>query len=343
MSSSKQHNLNNREAIILKDTVESFIEYSTPISSGFLKKKCGYSFSPATIRSAFSNLEQKGYLMHPHTSSGRIPTDFGYRYYVDALRPIEVFSEYSPEILQNELLNIASNVDDLLDATANMLSRISHLFGVVMISRYQHSILSDIELVPIHSNRIMLILAMESGFVRSIVLNLDVNVNSRHLELITKILKERLAGCSLEDIQATITERLKDTEIFSHEVVQILVNHSSEHFNIEKDKLIYTSSPNALLRQPEFQDINLFQRLLPALEKAYLTQVFNEKFLGKPSCTLIGDETQDKLLNNCAILTKSFIGDTVRGRLGILGPTRLPYKSIQALLNNFAEIIPSVL
>ena len=343
MSKTKIKNLTDREALVLNHTVASFIDYSTPISSAFLKTRFGYPFSAATIRSVLSRLEEKGYLAHPHTSSGRIPTDLGYRFYVDSLKmESKTFNALATD-LPEELLRIATDVDDLLSGTAVMLSKISKLFGIVMVSRYKDSILSDLELVPIHSNRVMLVLAMQSGFVRSIVLNLDVDVKSRHLDFITTILKEKLVGLSLSEIQSTITERLTGTEIFNHEVVQVLVNNSRDHFDIDQNKLMYTSSPNALLQQPEFQDAALIQRILPALEKGYLTEYFRENILNKKSCTLIGEETGDDLLNNCAIITTSFKTETVRGRLGIVGPTRLHYQTIKELLNNFAEIMPSVL
>ncbi len=343
MSKVKTEHLTNREALILKHTVETYIDFSTPVSSGYLKRQYSYPFSAATIRSVLSNLEEKGYLAHPHTSSGRIPTDAGYRHYVDTLEESEYTTNFLTSELSEELFKIASDVDDLLGATATMLSKISRLFGIVMISRYGDSILSDLELVPIHSNRVMLVLAMKSGFVRSVVLNLNVDVKSKHLDFITIILKEKLVGLSLSEIQSTITERLNDTEIYEHEVVQILVRNPKNHFYIKRNKLIYTSSPKELLKQPEFQNTDLIHRVLPALEKGYLTDFFKENILNKKPGVLIGEETGDSLLNDCTIMTTTFKSHAVRGRLGIVGPTRLRYPTVQELLNNFAEIIPSVI
>jgi len=343
MLAQKNNIMNSRDALILKDTVESFIELSQPVSSALLKKRYKYPFSPATIRAILFKLENLGFLMHLHTSGGRIPTDSGYRYYVDRMGSLDCPENLSPENLKHDLINISSNVEDLMEATAAMMSRLSHLFGIVIISKYDRSILNEIELVMLQNKRVMLVLAMESGFVRSIILNLDIEIKAKYLELITSILKDRLVGLSLNEIQSTIKDRLNDTIVFSHEVVQILVKYPSEHFIIDNNKIIYTSSPNALLQQPDFSDLHIVRRLLPALDKKHIANLFKHKILGKPPRTLIGDETEDELLNECALLTSSFENSQLRGRLGIIGPRRLPYKLIQTILNNFAEILPSVI
>lgn len=343
MQINKHSVLNRRDALILKDTVESFIELFQPVSSALLKKKFKYQFSPATIRAILSKLEKLGYLMHPFTSSGRIPTDQGYRYYVDNMDALDFYEVISPQDLKLDLMNISTNVEDLMEATAAMLSRLSHLFGIVIISKFEHSILTEIELVNLQHNRVMLVLTMESGFVRSIILNLDIEIKPEYLDLISSILKDRLVGLSLDEIHLTINERLNDTEIYAHEIVQVLVKYPSEHFVIDSNKVIYTSSPYALLQQPDFHDLDIVRKLLPALEKSHLTKLFQQKFLGKPARTLIGDETEDELLHECAIITASFENAQLRGRLGIMGPRRMQYKSIQTLLNNFAEILPSVI
>lgn len=336
-------NLSDREAQILFATVESFIQTTVPVSSNYLKKRYGFTISPATIRTTLANLEKKGFLKHIHTSSGRVPTDFGYRYYVDSVQSRNPSISVLPEKIAENLVTIASNVDELLNATAMMLAKISHLFGIVWVAKYEQSILSDIELVLLQSKRVMLILATESGLVRSIVLNLDVNVDARYLDLITQILKDRLVGIPLKKIQLSIKDRLRDTEIYHHEIVQILLDDPHENFSIEQNKLIYTSSPNEILKQPEFQNLVSYQRLLPALEKQYLSEIFKQALIEKPPCAYIGYEIHDQHLTECSILTTSFSSSGINGQLGIVGPTRLPYQSIQTLLNQFAEVLPFVL
>ena len=204
--------LNDRENLILKTTIEDFISSGVPISSQKLYQRYFHSISPATIRNTLAALEKKGLLKHMHTSSGRLPTDSGYRYYVDTLIQdnTSMIDEY--DNVSNKLSAVADNLEDLLQATALMLGKISHLFGVVMVSHQQRSILTDIELVQMASDRIMVVLALKSGFLRSIVLNLDLAIKDSVLEIINQALKDRLLGLSLDEIQDTILDRMRETE-----------------------------------------------------------------------------------------------------------------------------------
>ena len=343
MSTIKLPTLNDREATILTAIIEEYIESGTPVSSGYIKKYCGLNLSPATIRAVMASLEQKGLLTHFHTSGGRVPTDAGYRFYVNDTH--EIIASYDPfsDNIKNELLTIVNDVDELLNATVLMLSKVSRMFGVISVSGYQRSILTDIELVLLEGNRVMLVLALDTGLVKSIVLNLDLVIQPNLVTKITQVLKDRLIGYSLKEIQSTIRVRLNDLEIYSHELVQVLVNDSEKYFDLNKNESIYTSSYDILLEQPEFQNLTSFQRLLPALDKAYLNQHFQENFNAHSSHTLIGTENEDELLNDCSIITTEFNSEIIKGRIGVLGPKRIPYLTVQSIIEKFAEIIQNAL
>jgi len=139
--------LNDREITILTAIIEKYIESGIPVSSGYIKKYCGLNLSPATIRAVMAALERKGLLTHFHTSGGRVPTDVGYRFYVNATH--EIIGSYDPfsDNMKQELLTIVNNVDELLNATVLMLAKVSRKFGVISVSGYQRSILTDIEFV----------------------------------------------------------------------------------------------------------------------------------------------------------------------------------------------------
>ena len=343
MSTIKLPTLNDREATILTAIIEEYIESGTPVSSGYIKKYCGLNLSPATIRAVMASLEQKGLLTHFHTSGGRVPTDVGYRFYVNDTH--EIIASYDPfsDNIKNELLTIVNDVDELLNATVLMLSKVSRMFGVISVSGYQRSILTDIELVLLEGNRVMLVLALDTGLVKSIVLNLDLVIQPNLVTKITQVLKDRLIGYSLKEIQSTIRVRLNDLEMYSHELVQVLVNDCEKYFDLNKNESIYTSSYDILLEQPEFQDLTSFQRLLPALDKEYLNQHFQENFNTHSGHTLIGTENEDELLNDCSIITTEFNSDIIKGRIGVLGPKRIPYLTVQSIIEKFAEIIQNAL
>jgi len=334
--------LNDRENLILKTTIEEFISSGVPISSKKLCNSYFHSISPATIRNTLAELEKKGLLKHMHTSSGRLPTDSGYRYYVDALIPnnTSMIDEY--DNVSNSLSAVANNLEDLLQATALMLGKISRLFGVVMVSHQQRSILTDIELVQMASDRIMVVLALKSGFIRSVVLNLDVAIKDSVLKIINQALKDRLLGLSLDEIQDTILDRMRETDVYDHEIVQVLIQNSDKHFVISGDKLIYTSSFSQLLDYPEFHEIEKLQTLMALFNEESLEGYFDRYLIADSENILIGKEMGDSNFTDCSIVTNPFGNENIRGQIAILGPTRLPYEQIKTILTNFTEIIGNV-
>jgi len=334
--------LNDRENLILKTTIEDFISSGVPISSQKLYQRYIHSISPATIRNTLAALEKKGLLKHMHTSSGRLPTDSGYRYYVDTLIQdnTSMIDEY--DNVSNSLSAVADNLEDLLQATALMLGKISHLFGVVMVSHQQRSILTDIELVQMASDRIMVVLALKSGFIRSVVLNLDLAIKDSVLEIINQALKDRLLGLSLDEIQDTILDRMRETDVYDHEIVQVLIQNSDKHFVISGDKLIYTSSFSQLLDYPEFHEIEKLQTLMALFNEESLEGYFDRYLIADSENILIGKEMGDSNFTDCSIVTNPFGNENIRGQMAILGPTRLPYEQIKTILTNFTEIIGNV-
>jgi len=334
--------LTEREQLILKATVEDYIAVNKPIASFYLKSKHRFQWSPATIRNTLASLERKGFLTHPHTSSGRIPTDIGYRYYVDHLleESPETIAEYN-DIL-DRLTTVSNNIEELLQTTAAMLAKVSHLFSIVVLRQYNRSIVTDIELVYLSSERVIMVLAMNSGLIQSMVFNLQISVSRSMLALVTSILKERLLGLTLAEIQASIDERLRDTDIYNHEIVQILVKRPKEHFSVTENKLTYSSSLAELLSYPEFQQIDNLQKTLPALEDINPLELIPRTTSSQIDIVTIGQENPDQRLKECTVMATTFENVNLTGQLGVIGPLRIPYPTILTILKNFSEIMKHV-
>ena len=332
-------NLDKRFSTILTAIVEGYINTCSPISSKYVQNNINVSLSSATIRNVMSDLEKKGFLKQMHKSGGRIPTDLAYRFYINTINAASLSSIDKITNLEDELKTISSNVDELLNATALMVSKLSNMFGVVTITDYHNSILKDIELVELNECRVMLVLATENGLVKSIVLDLEIAIAAKYIDSITYLLKDRLIGLSLSEIQNTITDRLNDTLIFNHELVQILINERVSYFSISNNKLIYTSPIDELLDQPEFQNIANLQQILPALEKTYLNGYLNNHFDTSSDYDLIGRENKDRMFKDCAILTSKFETNAMSGRIGVIGPKRLNYINVKNILNTFKKVV----
>ena len=335
--------LTQRENNILKKTIEDFISFGAPISSQRLHSCYFNQFSTATIRNSLANLEKIGMLKSIHRSSGKVPTDNGYRYYVDTLiaESSKTIQEY--DNISQKLSAASNNLEDLLQATAYMLGKISRLFGIVVISKHQKNILNEIELIHLSSDRIMLVLGLNSGFIRSIVLNLKVSIDDSVLKVINQGLKDRLTGLTLDEIQESIKERLKESQYFEHEIVQILVQDPIKHFVISGQKLVYTSSFYQLLDYPEFHEINKLKTLMSFFYEKSLQEYLNNYLSDDHNNVIIGREIGDSNFRNCSIVSKPFENNNINGQMLVLGPKRLPYKDIKIILTNFTDIINNVI
>ena len=335
--------LNQREKEILKKTIEDYISFGTPISSQSLHNNYFNQLSAATIRNSLAKLEQTGMLKSIHTSSGKVPTDNGYRYYVDSLIAENTSTIQEYDNIAQKLSDASDNLEDLLQATAYMLGKISRLFSMVIISKQQKNILNEIELLHLSSERIMLVLGLDSGFIRSIVLNLNVTIDSSSLKFINEALKDRLLGLSLDEIQSSIKERLKESQYFDHEIVQILVQDPNKHFKISGEKLLYTSPFYQLLDYPEFHEINKLKTLMSYIHDKSMEEYFNKYLLDGGNSIIIGKEIGDSNFNNCSIISEPFENNNINGQMLVLGPKRIPYKNIKRILTNFTDIINDVL
>lgn len=335
--------LNQREKEILKKTIEDYISFGTPISSQSLHNNYFNQLSAATIRNSLAKLEQTGMLKSIHTSSGKVPTDNGYRYYVDTLIAENTTTIQEYDNIAQKLSDASDNLEDLLQATAYMLGKISRLFSMVIISKQQKNILNEIELLHLSSERIMLVLGLDSGFIRSIVLNLNVTIDNSSLKYINEALKDRLLGLSLDEIQSSIKERLKESQYFDHEIVQILVQDPNKHFKISGEKLVYTSPFYQLLDYPEFHEINKLKTLMSYIHDKSMEEYFNKYLLDGGNSIIIGKEIGDSNFNNCSIISEPFENNNINGQMLVLGPKRIPYKNIKRILTNFTDIINDVL
>jgi len=174
------------------------------------------------------------------------------------------------------------------------------------------------------------------------VLNLDLAIKDSALKIINQALKDRLLGLSLDEIQDTILDRMRETDVYDHEIVQVLIQNSDKHFFISGDKLIYTSSFSQLLDYPEFHEIEKLQTLMALFNEESLEGYFDKYLIADSENILIGKEMGDSNFTDCSIVTNPFGNANIRGQMAILGPTRLPYEQIKTILTNFTEIIGNV-
>src|SRR3954466_6629786 len=202
--------LSERELRVLEAVVQTYIETAEPAGSQTIARRFGLGVSPATIRNTMSELEDKGFLFHPHTSAGRIPTDRAYRVYVDAIMRLAPPSHEQQHTLRSELAVPRSAVEEILRRAAQVLGVLTQELGVAVAPALDQVVLDRLELVQVSSERLLLVFNLRSGVVRTIFVEVRGLLPQASVHQVSRILNERLAGHTLQQIRSTLTERLRD-------------------------------------------------------------------------------------------------------------------------------------
>jgi len=201
--------LNEREKNILRHIIQQFILTASPVGSRNITKKYEIGLSPATVRNIMSDLEDEGYVDHPHTSAGRVPTDKGYRFYVDSLIDIQDIKSSEKAFIKEKLVE-SYEADELLKITSVLLSKITHQLACVTYPKLESGVLEKLQLVSLSSTRLLVVISIKSGLVKTITLELSTEIEASKIEPIQNLLNERLSGLTLNEIRKTFNERLHD-------------------------------------------------------------------------------------------------------------------------------------
>ncbi|MEP7227625.1 MAG: hypothetical protein ABI785_09725, partial [Gemmatimonadales bacterium] len=202
--------LSERELRVLEAVVHTYIETAEPAGSQTIARRFGLGVSPATIRSIMSELEDKGYLFHPHTSAGRIPTDRAYRTYVDAIMRLSPPSHEEQNTLRSELVGTRSAVEEILRRAAQVLGVLTQELGVAVAPALDHMVLERLELVQVTTERLLLVFNLRSGVVRTIFVEVPGLLPPSSVQQVSQLLNERLGGLTLQEIRSTLPDRLRD-------------------------------------------------------------------------------------------------------------------------------------
>lgn len=331
--------LTNRESSILKSLIINFVDCGIPIGSQFLSKIYHNRLSSATIRNIMADLEDKGLVTQPYTSAGRIPTDLGYRYYVNGLMIVEKLTRIEKQRIDSDLQNVSEkDVEAILKKSCEVLSKISNYLGVVLSPRFYLGILEKIELVSLSESKLMVVISITSGLVKTITLEVKSSIPANQLESTARILNERLSGLSLRQIRDTFEQRMADVSNVNDELINQLSESVEKIFSVENENLHVKGTHN-ILSYPEFTNQDKISKLLELFDdQKILIRILNEstKEDDKISIT-IGQENTDELVCDCSLITAVYrIGD-VTGTLGIIGPTRMKYEKVTGLVDYITQ------
>ena len=336
--------LTDREVRVLDAVIQTYIETAEPAGSQTIAKHFGLGVSAATIRSTMSDLEEKGFLFHPHTSAGRIPTDRAYRLYVDHLmHPTPVRAGARSALAQE--LPARSAVEGLLRRAAEVLGVLTQELGVAAAPALESAVLERLELVQVSSERLLLVFNLKSGVVRTIFVHAQAVIAPEAVEQVARILNERLAGLTLRAIRASLSDRLRDTSAAGdgRDLLNIFIAEGDEIFSLdESSDTVVLSSAQMLADQPEFSSNERMRELLTLTERRDLIK----KALATRAQGLtitIGGEHGDQQLASFTMVTSTYRVGELHGVIGVLGPTRMPYEKVIGLVQHTSRLVEGLL
>src|SRR5881394_3844669 len=339
--------LTERERAVLEAVIETYVQTAEPAGSRTIAKRYQLGLSPATIRNTMSDLEDKGYLYHPHTSAGRIPTDLAYRVYVDYLMRPPAVAPAHAEQLRGELQGQRAAVEAILARAAQVLGVLTNELGVAMTPTIDEAVLDRLDLVPVSTERLLLVLALRSGLVRTIFVEVSVQLAVETVQKVAVVLNERLAGLTLKEIRASLADRLRDAspaEPGSSELLNIFVQEAEGLFDVPAPSgPVHLGSTQPLTGQPEFSTRAQLQGLLEVTERRDLLRDALTARGGEGLTITIGQEHADARLATFTLVTSTYRCGPLTGVIGVMGPTRMAYDKIAALVNHTSRLVGELL
>ena len=341
--------LSDRERRILEAVIRSYVETAEPAGSRTISRRSGLGVSPATIRNTMSDLEEKGYLFHPHTSAGRIPTDKAYRLYVDELLRVRPLETGERERLAREIAAGGSAIDSILRRAAQSLGILTQELGVALGPQLDQTILDKLEIVRLTSEKLILVLSLRGGAVRTIFIEVAGEIADHALSEVQRVLNERLGGLSLAEIRQSLGTRLRDAAGVSGatELLNIFLQEGEQFFDVAEPDgggAVVLGQASVLADKPEFSSGERMRRLIELTEtRTELAALLRSRSAVSGVSITIGSEHGTALPGGLTVVTAEYRAGSLAGVIGVIGPTRMPYEKVIALVTHTSSLVTELL
>jgi len=333
--------LDERESAILNAIVYEYILTGKPVGSRSFVQKYSFSLSPATMRNIMFDLERMNFLMQPHTSSGRVPTDKGYRYYVNSL----LDSYHSQEMTIDErILQKEVQLDKIFGSIIKMLAANSNYAGIMLSPKSDFTVVKLIELIQLESNEVLLITITRTGMILTRKVGLSVKVTQDQLSEYSRFLTNELCGYSLHDIRERIFDDLRLDKI-SLSNRELALDIAEIAFSETENSTINIDGIENLLKIPEMVEEKRLNSLLSIIEEKNILKNILESHIDNEGVKiLIGEEIDNEKVTGCSLVASSYkIGNTPVGAVGVFGPTRMDYEKVVPLVDYTGKAVTSLL
>ena len=339
--------MSERKLKILHAIIQNYLETGEPVGSRTISKYTDLNLSSATIRNEMADLEEMGYIIQPHTSAGRIPSDKGYRLYVDML-----MEEKEQELneMQDQMLDKADKMDQLLKQAAKVLATNTNYATMVSTPMNNSNKIKFIQLSMVDEEQVIAVIVLGGNVIKNKIINIDEPISNENLSKLNMLLNTTLNGMSIEEINLGLIARLKEQAGIHSQVVGYVLDAVADAIHVDDDMQIYTSGATNIFKYPELSDNQSAQEIISAFEeKQQLSELVTQTLAQDENTGIqvyIGDETPVQTMRDCSVVTATYeLGDGMKGTIGIIGPKRMDYehvlksmKRLQTELDQIAQL-----
>ncbi len=339
-----EHGLSDRKLKILHAIIKTYLETGEPVGSRTISKYTDLNLSSATIRNEMADLEELGFIMQPHTSAGRIPSDKGYRLYVDML-----MGEKEQELLEKEeqMLEKADKMEHLLKQAAKVLASSTNYATMVSMPMGSSNKIKFIQLTMVDAEQIIAVIVLGGNVIKNKIIRVEEPLSNENLLKLNMLLNTTLNGMAIEEINLGLIARLKEQAGIHSVVVGNVLDAVADAIQVDEDMQIYTSGATNIFKYPELSDKQSAQEIISAFEeKQQLTELVTQTLSQEDNTGIqvyIGDEAPVQTMKDCSVVTATYeLGDGLKGTIGIIGPKRMDYehvlKSMKRLQNELDQM-----
>lgn len=335
--------LNDRTKKVLQAVIDSYIQTGSPIGSTLLAKTYNFSLSSATLRNIMAELEELGFLTHPHTSAGRVPTDKGYRYYIDSLISFDRDTPELREQMDQSPVIQGGDLHHIMEEASQFLAKLSHHTGVVVAPAEPEGTLRHIEFVRLRGNQVLIIFVTNSGTVQNKLIEIDEVISQHELNSFSSYLDDELERFTLSEVRHRLLERIREEKASLMRLLERTYQASQEVRERDADKL-FIGGASQIFETPEFADVEQMRSLFRAFEDKYkLIKLLDKTAVAEGIKVFIGSENPFFDMQGCSLVVGSYQAGNVVGTLGVIGPVRMQYRQVIQVVDYTSRLLSRIL
>jgi heat-inducible transcriptional repressor len=344
---SRDEALGERAQHLLRILIETYIRDGLPVGSRALSRESGLQLSSATIRNVMADLEELGFVASPHTSAGRVPTDKGYRFFVDTLLRVRPLDEAATAEIRRQFEANRDSSTDLVAAVSQLLSSVTQLAGVVTVPRSRDPAITQIEFVALSENRVLVVLVFNDREVQNRIIQLERHYSPDELRRASSYLNEQFRGRTLREVHQEILRQLSEAHAHMNQIMVEAISVAQQVFEgSDEGRLEYViKGETNLMGKAELTSVEKLRRLFEAFnEKHDFLHLLDQSLKADGVQIFIGHESGYRILDDCSVVTAPYAeGDAVVGVLGVIGPTRMAYERVIPIVDMTAKLLGAAL